>query len=101
MKMEHEMRGWGRFDPLTRLVFETGRVMYVERAVIGLESERRRFWEGFDNELDPDDKLSPSERVELAEYMLSQWEAFRQEAFRCVTAEALQRQPEVKDETAR
>jgi hypothetical protein len=69
------------------VTFSTGRVVDVNRGIIGIDDElgvtagydNGWFYEGY---TEPDDNyyLTPAERIELADYMILQWQRFKERA---------------------
>ena len=67
------------------VIFSTGKVRYANNGIIGLgpdlevsEGYDGGFWSAHESEYkDEADILTPAERVELADYMIERWQAFR------------------------
>lgn len=58
-----------------RIRFTTGRVIRTSYHIIGIDPELSTF-SGYDNEIFfwEEDKLTPAERKELAEYVIALWQ---------------------------
>jgi hypothetical protein len=58
------------------LVFSTGHREYANHGIVGIAPDLS-LSTGYDNPGPSADELSPAERIELADYMIKQWSAFR------------------------
>ena len=65
-----------------RFIFSTGKEVYANNGIIGLCEPGKWGWdvtEGYDGGIDMDD-FTKEEKIELADYMLSLWQRFKDEA---------------------
>jgi hypothetical protein len=76
------------------LIFSTGRRFNVQRGVVGI-SPSLEVLQGHSGVLlpaepflDDDDALTDAERIELADFMIAQWQAFRARADAPITDKA-------------
>ena len=67
-----------------RFMLSTGRVVYANRDIVGLDTVTLEVFQGYDGDIPvwPDEwsdqeGWTPDERRELAEYMIERWTAFR------------------------
>jgi len=63
------------------VIFSSGKVVYANRGIIGLSMPGEYGWEiseGYDGRIDIDE-LSKQERIELADYMITLWQRFKDE----------------------
>lgn len=57
------------------IILSSGKILMANCGVIGLDAYGQVF-SGYDDNIDTED-LTPQERIELADYMISEWEAFK------------------------
>jgi hypothetical protein len=63
-------------------VLDSGRVFYAHQGVIGLGPDPNNIYDGYDGNIYGEfgqsaDALSPSERIEIADYMIARWSAYK------------------------
>ena len=58
------------------LIFSTGKRVYANNGIVGISPEGQ-ISEGYDGLID-DDKLTPSEKSELAGYVIKMWTKYSQ-----------------------
>lgn len=71
-----------------KLRFEsTGRVVSANNGIVGLNEKLEEVFEGYDGSIEhyykpPEERLTPEERRELADYMIALWNKYADEGLR-------------------
>jgi hypothetical protein len=63
------------------LFFSSGKVVKAYAGVIGLSPDCERAYGGYDQDIhEENDELTSDEKIELADYMIGQWQKFKDNA---------------------
>lgn len=57
--------------------FESGKKLYANRGIVGLDVDTLETFGGYDGEFGICDDLSQEEREDLANYMISKWNEYK------------------------
>ena len=75
--LSHTSETWG--DSYDDYKLSTGKELSANRGIIGIDP-LLNISEGYDGEIDDDYLLTKEEKIEVADYMISLWEKYKEKA---------------------